>query len=166
MRSISWRNPAVARRASASIDGASLSTKRPGASNCCMVIVNVRAGLRTHIKVVGLCSSVKATKRDIELYFFINAPGKVDFGQDWERFARLGFYLQFAGSGDAPDRSEFDMTSNAQPRDMRTWIADLEAANELIRIDKPVDPLTEMGSLLYQSREKALFFENLPHGWR
>jgi 2,5-furandicarboxylate decarboxylase 1 len=58
------------------------------------------------------------------------------------------------------------MTSNIQPRDMRTWIADLEAANELIRINKPVDPLTEMGSLLYQSREKALFFENLPHGWR
>ena len=49
---------------------------------------------------------------------------------------------------------------------MRTWIAELEAADELIRIDKPVDPLTEMGSLLYQSREKALFFENLPHGWR
>src|SRR5581483_4916081 len=23
-----------------------------------------------------------------------------------------------------------------------------------------------MGALLYQSREKALFFENLPHGWR
>ena len=41
-------------------------------------------------------------------------------------------------------------------KDMRTWIADLEAAGELIRIDKPVDPLTEMGSLLYQSREKAL----------
>src|SRR6516162_8386889 len=58
------------------------------------------------------------------------------------------------------------MTSNRQPRDMRTWIADLEAENELIRIDKPVDPLTEMGSLLYQSREKAVFFENLPHGWR
>src|SRR5690242_12030403 len=58
------------------------------------------------------------------------------------------------------------MTSNVQPRDMRTWIADLEAANELIRINKPVDPLTEMGSLLYQSREKALFFENLPYGWR
>ena len=52
------------------------------------------------------------------------------------------------------------------PQDMRTWIAQLEAAGELIRIDKPVDPLTEMGSLLYQSREKALFFENLPHGWR
>jgi len=58
------------------------------------------------------------------------------------------------------------MTLNVQPKDMRTWIADLEAANELIRIDKPVDPLTEMGSLLYQSREKAVLFENLPHGWR
>ncbi|MBI2961033.1 MAG: UbiD family decarboxylase [Betaproteobacteria bacterium] len=52
------------------------------------------------------------------------------------------------------------------PKDMRSWIAELEAASELIRIDKPVDPLTQMGSLLYQSREKALFFENLPHGWR
>ena len=49
---------------------------------------------------------------------------------------------------------------------MRTWIADLEEAGELIRIDKPVDPLTQMGALLYQSREKALLFENLPHGWR
>ena len=49
---------------------------------------------------------------------------------------------------------------------MRSWIAQLEAAGELIRIDKPVDPLTQMGSLLYQSREKALFFEKLPHGWR
>jgi 2,5-furandicarboxylate decarboxylase 1 len=56
--------------------------------------------------------------------------------------------------------------SGQQPRDMRTWIAELEAAGELIRIDKPVDPLTQMGSLLYQSREKALLFENLPHGWR
>ncbi len=49
---------------------------------------------------------------------------------------------------------------------MRTWIAELDAAGELIRIDKPVDPLTQMGALLYQSREKALLFENLPHGWR
>ncbi len=56
--------------------------------------------------------------------------------------------------------------SNVVPKDMRTWINELEAAGELIRIDKPVDPLTEMGSLLYQSREKALFFEKLPHGWR
>ena len=51
-------------------------------------------------------------------------------------------------------------------KDMRTWIRELEAAGELIRIDKPVDPLTQMGSLLYQSREKALLFENLAHGWR
>lgn len=51
-------------------------------------------------------------------------------------------------------------------KDLRTWISELEGAGELIRIDKPVDPLTQMGSLLYQSREKALFFENLPHGWR
>ncbi len=51
-------------------------------------------------------------------------------------------------------------------RDMRSWIAELEAAGELIRIDKPVDPLTQMGALLYQCREKALLFEKLPHGWR
>src|SRR6266545_6179974 len=55
---------------------------------------------------------------------------------------------------------------NCGPRDLRTWIGELEAAGELIRVDKPVDPLTQMGSLLYQSREKAVFFENLPHGWR
>ena len=59
-------------------------------------------------------------------------------------------------------------TSTGDPRDkdMRSWIADLDAAGELIHIDKPVDPLTQMGSLLYQSREKALLFENLAHGWR
>ncbi len=57
-------------------------------------------------------------------------------------------------------------SSGKQPRDMRSWIAELDAAGELIRIDKPVDPLTQMGSLLYQSREKALLFEKLPHGWR
>lgn len=56
--------------------------------------------------------------------------------------------------------------SNVAPQDMRSWIADLEAAGELIHIDKPVDPLTQMGALLYQSREKALLFENLPNGWR
>ncbi|MCC6779052.1 MAG: UbiD family decarboxylase [Hyphomicrobiales bacterium] len=58
------------------------------------------------------------------------------------------------------------MRSNEPPKDMRAWIAELEAAGELVRIDKPVDPLTQMGSLLYQSREKALLFEKLPHGWR
>src|SRR5438477_11476439 len=52
------------------------------------------------------------------------------------------------------------------PKDMRTWIAELDAAGELIHVDKHVDPLTQMGALLYQSREKALLFENLPHGWR
>lgn len=61
---------------------------------------------------------------------------------------------------------ETDAMADARVKDMRTWIADLDAAGELIRIDKPVDPLTEMGSLLYQSREKALLFETLPHGWR
>jgi UbiD family decarboxylase len=54
----------------------------------------------------------------------------------------------------------------APRKDMRTWIDELERAGELIRVDKPVDPLTQMGALLYQSREKAIFFENLPHGWR
>jgi len=34
---------------------------------------------------------------------------------------------------------------NTRVRDMRSWIADLQAAGELIRIDKLVDPLTEMG---------------------
>src|SRR3974390_3158510 len=58
------------------------------------------------------------------------------------------------------------MVSNTRPKDMRTWIEELDEAGELIRIVKPVDPLTQMGSLLYQSREKALFFENLPHNWR
>ncbi|MEE8396369.1 MAG: UbiD family decarboxylase [bacterium] len=60
------------------------------------------------------------------------------------------------------------MTSPADspPKDMRSWISELKEAKELIRVDKPVDPLTEMGSLLYQSREKAVLFEDLPHGWR
>ncbi len=56
--------------------------------------------------------------------------------------------------------------ADSRRKDMRSWIADLEAAHELIRIDKPVDPITQMGALLYQAREKALFFEKLPHGWR
>jgi 2,5-furandicarboxylate decarboxylase 1 len=65
-----------------------------------------------------------------------------------------------------PPAEDNDTTLSTRPKDMRTWIAELDAAGELIRIDKPVDPLTEMGSLLYQSREKALLFERLPHGWR
>lgn len=54
------------------------------------------------------------------------------------------------------------------PKDMRTWIAQLEEAGELVHIKKPVAPATEMGALLWQSREKALLFENLAGhpGWR
>src|SRR5271169_4468013 len=70
---------------------------------------------------------------------------------------------EFTSPGQSGDVGK---TTSICPKDMRTWIADLDAAGELIRIDKPVDPLTEMGSLLYQSREKALLFEKLPHGWR
>lgn len=51
-------------------------------------------------------------------------------------------------------------------KDLRTWVQELDDARELIRIDKPVDPHTQMGALMYQCRDKALFFENLPHGWR
>lgn len=53
-------------------------------------------------------------------------------------------------------------------KDMRTWIADLEAASELLRIRRGVDPRTEMGALLYESREKALLFEEISGhpGWR
>ncbi len=53
-------------------------------------------------------------------------------------------------------------------KDMRDWIARLEEAGELSRVKRPVDPRTEMGALLYQSREKGLFFESLTGypGWR
>src|SRR5579859_7350921 len=90
---------------------------------------------------------------------------------------RCGLAAYPEGAAMQFDPSKFDLASpgkpggaekapSLRPKDMRTWIADLDAAGELIRIDKPVDPLTEMGSLLYQSREKALLFEKLPHGWR
>src|ERR1051325_10981542 len=54
------------------------------------------------------------------------------------------------------------------PQDMRTWIAQLENAGLLARIQKPVDPRTQMGALLWQARDRALLFENLPDypGWR
>ena len=54
------------------------------------------------------------------------------------------------------------------PRDMRAWIADLEAAGEVLRVPKPVDPVTQMGALMYQSRERALLFEQVARfpGWR
>lgn len=45
--------------------------------------------------------------------------------------------------------------------DFRTWIASLEQAGQLLHIHKPVDPKSQMGALLYQSRDKALFFHQL-----
>ena len=53
-------------------------------------------------------------------------------------------------------------------KDMRLWINQLEAAGVLARIEKPVDPRTQMGALLWQARDRALFFENLTGfpGWR
>src|SRR3970040_1026614 len=54
------------------------------------------------------------------------------------------------------------------PQDMRSWIKQLEEAGLLARITKPVDPRTQMGALLWQARDRALLFENLPGfpGWR
>lgn len=53
-------------------------------------------------------------------------------------------------------------------RNMRTWIKELESAQELYYVDKLVNPLTQMGELLSQSKEKALFFQKLVGfpGWR
>jgi len=53
-------------------------------------------------------------------------------------------------------------------RDMRDWIAQLEEAQELHTVKRAVDPRTEMGALLYQLRDKELFFQNLTGypGWR
>ncbi len=52
-------------------------------------------------------------------------------------------------------------------KDFRSWIQQLEEAGELLHIHKPVNPKTQMGALLYQSREKALMFHNLEGcpGW-
>lgn len=54
------------------------------------------------------------------------------------------------------------------PKDMRSWIQQLEAAGVLRYIRQPVDPRTQMGALLYQSRDHALFFQELTGfpGWR
>ncbi|MBI3089174.1 MAG: UbiD family decarboxylase [Candidatus Tectomicrobia bacterium] len=53
-------------------------------------------------------------------------------------------------------------------KDMRSWIAQLDEAGLLARITKAVDPRTQMGALLWQARDRALFFENLTGfpGWR
>src|SRR5262245_7394405 len=56
----------------------------------------------------------------------------------------------------------------AMAQDMRSWIEQLDASGLLARITKPVDPRTQMGALLWQARDRALLFENLPgyQGWR
>lgn len=52
--------------------------------------------------------------------------------------------------------------------DMRDWINTLEKAGELVTLTKPVDPSTEMGALLFNARDKALFFKEVKGfpGWR
>ena len=52
--------------------------------------------------------------------------------------------------------------------DMRDWIETLEKAGELVTLTKPVDPSTEMGALLYGSRDKSLLFTQVKgfRGWR
>ena len=52
--------------------------------------------------------------------------------------------------------------------DMREWIETLEESGELIRIKKPVNIETEMGALIWESRDKALLFENIEGypGWK
>lgn len=44
----------------------------------------------------------------------------------------------------------------------------MDRAEELIHVRKPVDPVTQMGALLYESREHGLLFENVAGhpGWR
>src|SRR5512139_2690267 len=51
---------------------------------------------------------------------------------------------------------------------MRDWIETLKKAGELVTLTKPVDPEREMGALLYKSRDKALFFNEVKAyaGWR
>lgn len=53
-------------------------------------------------------------------------------------------------------------------KDLRTWVDQLETTGVLAHISKPVDPRTQMGALLWQARDRALFFENLTGfpGWR
>ncbi len=53
-------------------------------------------------------------------------------------------------------------------KDMRLWIDQLEQAGALARISKSVDPRTQMGTLLWQARDRALLFESLTGfpGWR
>ena len=56
----------------------------------------------------------------------------------------------------------------AENLNMRDWIETLKKAGELVTVNKPVDPEREMGALLYKSRDKALFFNEIKGyaGWR
>lgn len=53
------------------------------------------------------------------------------------------------------------------PKDMRDWIQRLREAGELRRVRREVDPRSQMGALLWQSRERALLLENITGhpGW-
>ena len=42
-------------------------------------------------------------------------------------------------------------------QDMRSWIDQLDEAGLLARIKKAVDPRTQMGALLWQARDRALW---------
>ena len=51
---------------------------------------------------------------------------------------------------------------------MRSWIAQLENAGELVRMKEEVDPKANMSAYLWSSKEKALLFENVKNhpGWK
>jgi 2,5-furandicarboxylate decarboxylase 1 len=54
------------------------------------------------------------------------------------------------------------------PLDMRSYMRQLEEANELIRVVEPVDIEVDIGRRLFDAREHALLFENVKNhqGWR
>jgi 2,5-furandicarboxylate decarboxylase 1 len=54
------------------------------------------------------------------------------------------------------------------PRDMRSYMDQLETSGELVRIKDEVDVEVEIGRRLFESREKALLFENVKNyqGWK
>jgi UbiD family decarboxylase len=58
----------------------------------------------------------------------------------------------------------------SMPKDLRSFLKQLEDANEIIRIKKPVDPTVNLGGLAWQGENKlgkATYFENLVgyEGW-
>jgi 2,5-furandicarboxylate decarboxylase 1 len=54
------------------------------------------------------------------------------------------------------------------PLDMRSYMRQLEEANELVRVREPVDSEVDIGQRLFASTEQALLFENVRgyQGWR